>query len=113
MIFYRLHPNQIVKFILLESFLEKILNIFPRNDPLIFLPDNNYVFMKSHRYFEIGIGQGSGENILSLNDVLKEEICRRAEIDIEFARGLADSLGRTFPSLDESSQWQMLDMIDK
>ncbi|HEY6535012.1 MAG TPA: hypothetical protein VIY08_04300 [Candidatus Nitrosocosmicus sp.] len=53
------------------------------------------------------------ERISSLNDVLKEEICRRAEIDIEFARGLADSLGRTFPSLDESSQWQMLDMIDK
>jgi hypothetical protein len=69
--------------------------------------------MKSNRYFEIGLGLGSGESILTLNEDIKEEICRRAGIDIEFARGLADSLGRSFPLLDESSQEQMLNMIDK
>jgi hypothetical protein len=41
---------------------------------------------------------------------LKREILRRAETDTEFARGLAHSLGRAFPSLDESGQQQILDM---
>jgi hypothetical protein len=94
-------------------FFGKNIEYILRDDPRAFLPDHIYGFMKSNRYFEIGIGQGSGESILSLNEGLKEEICRRAEIDIEFARGLADSLGRSFPLLDESSQEQMLNMIDK
>lgn len=65
--------------------------------------------MKGKRAFEVGIGQGSGESILSLGTELKEEIRR---LDTAFARGLADSLGRSFPLLDESSQEQILDMIN-
>ena len=93
-------------------FFGKNIEYIPRDDSRIFLPDNIYCFMKSNRYFEKGIGQGSGESILSLNEELKEEIRRRAEIDIEFARGLADSLGRSFPFLDESGQEQILDMLN-
>jgi hypothetical protein len=93
-------------------FFGKNIEYIPRDDPRTFLPDNIYGFMKSKRYFEIGIGQGSGESILSLNEDLKEEICRRAEIDIEFARGLAGSLGSSFPLLDESSQEQIFDMLN-
>jgi hypothetical protein len=73
---------------------------------------NRMWIMNSKRHFERGIGQGSGESILSLNEELKEEIFKRAEIDIEFARALADSLGRSFLFLDESGQEKILDMIN-
>jgi hypothetical protein len=69
-------------------FLGKNIEYISRDDSHIFLPDNIYSYMKSNRYFEIGIGQGSGESILSLNEELKDKILRQAEIDIEFARGL-------------------------
>jgi hypothetical protein len=91
-------------------FFGKNIEYIPRESHTFF-PDNIYDYMKSKRYFEIGIGQGTGESILSLNEELKEEILKRAETDIEFARGLADSLGRSFPLLDESSQQQILGTI--
>jgi hypothetical protein len=85
MIFHRLYQNQTVKFIYLET--GKNIEYIARDESHTFLPDNIYGYMKSKRYFEVGVGQGTGESILSLNEELKGEILRRAETDIEFARG--------------------------
>jgi class 3 adenylate cyclase len=110
--FIQVVPKSDSQIYLFGIFFGRNIEYIARDDPRTFLPDNIYRFMKSKRYFEIGIGEGSGEAILSLNEDLKEEICRRAETDIEFARGLAESVGRRFPLLDESSQEQILDMIN-
>jgi hypothetical protein len=94
------------------TFFGKNIEYMPREESHTFLPDSIYNYMKGKRYFEVGIGQGTGESILSLNEELKGEVLRRAETDIEFARGLAESLGRSFPSVDESGQRQIFEMID-
>ncbi|HEY6535013.1 MAG TPA: hypothetical protein VIY08_04305, partial [Candidatus Nitrosocosmicus sp.] len=45
-------------------FFGKNIEYILRDDHRAFLPDHIYGFMKSNRYFETGIGQGSGENII-------------------------------------------------
>jgi hypothetical protein len=71
------------------------------NDQKHFLPHYIYQYMKSQRQFEVAIGKGAGEVFYSLEEPLQEEILSRIEKDGEFARGLGESLGKSFEDLDD------------
>jgi hypothetical protein len=85
--FSQIVPKSDSQVYLFGNFFGKNIEYIARDESHTFLPDNIYGYMKSKRYFEVGVGQGTGESILSLNEELKGEILRRAETDIEFARG--------------------------
>jgi hypothetical protein len=97
-----------VKLKIISYLTENFLNVIPKEDnhtysfgiffgrnihliasdlPNHFLPDHVCNYMKSKRYFEIGLGQGAGEIFPSLDYTIQEEIFIRAEIDGEFAKG--------------------------
>src|SRR5918996_839528 len=65
-----------------------------------FLPYPIYQYMKSQRQFEVALGQGAGEVFYLLEQPLQEEVLSRIEKDGEFARGLGESLGKSFEDLD-------------
>ena len=65
-----------------------------------FLPYAIYQYMKSQRRFEVALGRGTGEVFYLLEQPLQEEVLSRIEKDGEFARGLGESLGKSFEDLD-------------
>jgi hypothetical protein len=93
-------------------FLGKNIQFVPHDISHPFLPKQIYEYMKSKRYFEIGLGQGVGENFPSLDEDLQNDILKRVEVDIEFTRSLAESLGHNFPSLDEAYQQEILKKLE-
>jgi hypothetical protein len=73
-----------------------------RFHPLI--PNHIFGHMRNNLHFELGLGVGCGESIalvdeetgestLSIDENLRKKVLKGAETDIEFARGLGDSLG--------------------
>jgi hypothetical protein len=91
---------------------------FGRNIDLIvcstvydFLPDHIYSYMKSKRYFEAGLGQGTGEVFSSLDYPVQDQILRRVEKDGEYAKWLGYGLGSNFISLDKERQLKILNTV--
>ena len=73
-----------------------------------FLPYPIYPYMKSQRRFEVALGQGAGEVFYLLEQPLQEEVLSRIEKDGEFARGLGESLGKSFEDLDSEIRVDIL-----
>lgn len=77
----------------------------------VFLPDDIYNYMKRNAAFEKAIGQGVGEIFQSLEDDDRKRLLKKADIELEFGVGMAESLGHRFPFLDYEQRKPVLDKI--
>ncbi len=82
-------------------FLGKNIQFIPRDKYSPFLPEIIYKYMKKNVEFERAFGQGIGEVFDLLEDDLQNIILQRIDTEIEFAPGLAETLGIRFPDFEE------------
>jgi hypothetical protein len=106
--FLQLVPKSDAQVYSFGLFLGRNIQFVPRDLSNPFLPKHIYEYMKSQRYFEIGLGQGVGDSFSSLEIDVQDQILRRVHIDFEFTRGFAERLGHDFPSLSEEDQREIL-----
>ena len=102
--FLQLVPKSDAQVYSFGLFLGRNMQFVPRDLSNPFLPKHIYEYMKSQRYFEIGLGHGVGDSFSSLEIDVQDQILKRVEVDIEFTRGFAEKLGHNFPSLAEEDQ---------
>ena len=111
--FLNVIPKEDNQVYLFGIFFGRNIHLITRDTQYNFLPDHIYNYMKGKRYFEAGLGQGTGEVFASLDETLQAEILRRVNVDREFARGLGDGLGNNLQSLDKKKRTDVLEWIRK
>lgn len=94
-------------------FLGRNIHFAPKEALLHFLGPEIHEHMKRNRYFQTALGLGVGENFLTLDEQLQEEMMKRMSIDIEFARGAVLGIGERFPILDRIRQREILEEKSK